>query len=352
MINNIEYFFDDVESCECVGEFVDEYVYDIEVDDETHTFIADNILVHNSLYFTYVPIMESCGYKGDGLEFILNIDKLFVKKLFNEWLELYSAKFGVKNLHDFELETIQKSALHIKKKHYINNVVWEDGIFFDNLSNLIPKGVEIVRRGSPPFIRGAHGEPQMEGIWKFIRYLFKDPDNVSIKDILKLLKELKREFIVAPIEDISMSVSLSNYNQKCIDDNKTVDCVKGAHFSVKAAALHNYLLNKNPEYKVKYDLLRGGNVKWYFCKHPLNDRFAYMRSFHPDEIVQKEKVEIDYDTLYEVSMLNIVNRFLEPIGLPHVSKRLSVLTSLFSGTQKLTPTVKDDEDPEIDFWDM
>ena len=98
--------------------------------------------------------------------------------------------------------------------------------------------------------------------------------------------------------------------------------------------------------------MRGGSVKWYFCKHPLNERFAYMRSFHPDEIVQKEKVEIDYDTLYELAMLNTVNRFLEPIGLPHVSKRHSVLTSLFSNVNQTKPLITDEDDETIDFWDM
>ena len=41
--------FEEIEFCELSGEFIDEYVYDIEVDDDTHTFMANDILVHNSL---------------------------------------------------------------------------------------------------------------------------------------------------------------------------------------------------------------------------------------------------------------------------------------------------------------
>jgi hypothetical protein len=33
---------------ECVGSFEDEYVYDLEVKDNSHTFVANNILAHNS----------------------------------------------------------------------------------------------------------------------------------------------------------------------------------------------------------------------------------------------------------------------------------------------------------------
>ena len=58
-----EYFFDDIEICECVGCFEDEYVYDIEMLDETHTFIANDILVHNSLYISYENLVKTIdGY--------------------------------------------------------------------------------------------------------------------------------------------------------------------------------------------------------------------------------------------------------------------------------------------------
>ena len=135
MINNdIEYYFDDIESCEMIGEFEEEYVYDIEVDDNTHTFIGNNILVHNSLYISFTPMINSSGFIGDDLAFILHMDRVFVKNMYNGWLDEYAAEFGVKNLHDFELETINRSALHIQKKNYINNVVYEDGIFYENLS--------------------------------------------------------------------------------------------------------------------------------------------------------------------------------------------------------------------------
>ena len=47
---DLSYQFEDIESVTLNGEFEDEYVYDIEVDDGSHTFIANDILVHNSVY--------------------------------------------------------------------------------------------------------------------------------------------------------------------------------------------------------------------------------------------------------------------------------------------------------------
>ena len=117
----------------------------------------------DSLYISFTPVIESCGFKGDELDFILHLDRVIIKKKYTEYLDVYAQQFGVKNIHDFELETINRSALHIQKKHYINNVAWEDGIFYENLSYFYPKGVEIVKSSTPPFVR--------ENIYEFLRYV-------------------------------------------------------------------------------------------------------------------------------------------------------------------------------------
>jgi len=304
----------------------------------------------DSLYISYTPIMESVGYSGNELKFLLHMNACFTQPLFNKYLDEYATKYGVRSLHDFELETINKSALHIRKKHYINNVVWEEGVFYEDLSHFYPKGVEIVKSSTPPFVR--------ENIWDFIRYLFKNPGNVSIKEILKMMKNLKKEFQLADIEDISMTTSLNNYEIKIMEDQNRMEAVKGAHFSVKSALLHNYLLNKNTKYKERYDLLQGGRIKWYFTKNDYTilqdnseknaNRFAYLRSFHPTEVTIKENVNVDYDLQFEKTFLSIANRFIEPIGLPEINKRLSVLNSLFSPKKKKIKIKKEEQEPDDD----
>ena len=322
----MEYYFDEVESCELIGGFEEEYVYDIEVNDDTHTFIANDILVHNSLYISYLPIIKSVGFTGNELEFILHVDKVFVKKLFKKFLDEYAEPYDVENEHDFELETINKSAIHLEKKHYINNVVWEDGIFYDSLSYFFPKGIEIVRSSTPSFVRGKN---QQGGIWDFIRYLFSNPDNLDIRNVLRLVKEQRKAFEMDDIENISMNTSCTNYDEKVVNDVTSIEVTKGSHFSIKAAAFHNYLLNKNSEYKTKYDMIKSGKIKYYYCNSSLNNVFAYMRSFHPYEITEKEGVIIDYEVQFEKCYLTLVNKFIEPLGLPMINKRLSVLNSLF-----------------------
>jgi len=62
---NEEYTIEEIDTIECIGDFDDEYVYDIEVDDDTHTFIANDILVHNSIYMKFEEVIESTDWEGD-----------------------------------------------------------------------------------------------------------------------------------------------------------------------------------------------------------------------------------------------------------------------------------------------
>jgi len=324
MIDNLYYEFDDVDTCECIGMFEEEYVYDIEVDDETHTFIANDILVHNSLYISYTPIMDSIEYDGDELQFILHMDSVLVKKMFNKYLDEYAAPYGVKSLHDFELETISKSSLFIEKKNYLNNVVWEDGVFHEDLSYFYPKGIEIVRSSTPVFVR--------ERIYDIINYIFANPKNIDMQKIQSIVATMKKDFSWKQydnIDAIAMTTSCTNYADRVIDDVNGVIVQNATHFGVKAAAFHNYILNKNSEYKTKYDMIKSGKIKYYYCNHPINNVFGYTRSFHPRELVEKEKIVIDIDTQFEKTVLTIVNRFLEPLGFPPMAKDLGFFTSLF-----------------------
>jgi hypothetical protein len=308
----------------------------------------------DSLYVSYIPVVDSLSFEGDKLEFILALDKIFLKKLFNGWLEEYAAKYQRKNIQDFELETINKNGLHLQKKMYINNCIWEDGIFYDDLTQIRPKGVDIVRSSTPPFVRGKKNKG---GIWNFINYLFLHPKDMDIREILAIMKDLKKQYMATDIEEISYKTTCSNYFTKVLDDQRKVDTVLGTHFGVKAAALHNFLLNRNAEFKSKYDLITSGNVKWYFIKdNAYNDRVAYKRSFHPVEVFEKEKIQCDYDRMFELSVLSIVNRFGRSVGLPEITKRLSVLNSLFGGN--MTQKIEDNQqilaelEEDDDNWDF
>lgn len=407
-MNNIEYIFDDVEYCEEIGVFNDEYVYDVEVDDDTHTFIANDILVHNSLFVSFKPAIENCEWKNllftnidsieedfvilskkspifnndrckgvisnfedsdemmdnllklldnknyliiadgslikdrklnksieDGeikseikwnwsneMDFIHGLDYLRYADYFKDCLEDYAKSYNVENKEDFELERISETIINLSKKKYIMNIIYEDGIPHDRLSYIYPKGVELVRSSTPAFAR--------EKIVDIVKYLFSHPDTFNIKELLKLVKTLRKEFELADIDDISLQSSCSNYEDKVLNDKKIpLSFVNGAHFAVKAAAYHNYLLTENKDLQSKYEFIKSGSkIKYYYCKNKnVNDIFAYMRGSYPIEFAP----DIDYDVQFSKSILTPINSIIEPLGMPTITDRLSVIMDIFSG---------------------
>lgn len=424
-MNNIEYIFDEIESCEEVGIFDDEYVYDVEVDDDTHTFIANDILVHNSLFVSFEPAIQHCEWRNivlsnidrfqkpfillenrqetktnntnclgifrevsemkdfliknkevqtviiDGyfvksrdinkdeelkellkdkrvvwnwnneLDFIQGVDFFRYGGYFKNCLEEYAESYGVKNREDFELERISESIINIAKKKYIQHIVYEDGIPFDRLTYIFPKGVELVRSSTPAFAR--------DKIVEIVKYLFSHPDTFNIKDLLKLVKNLRKEFELADIDDICMQSSVSKYEEKVLDDREKLNFVSGAHFAVKAAAYYNWLLHKEKSLQFKYEFIKSGaKIKYYHCKNKrMNDMFAYIRGSYPMEMAP----EVDYDLQFAKSILSPINSIIEPLGLPEITHRLSVVMDIFAsfGNEKKNDEIVGTQSND-DFW--
>jgi DNA polymerase elongation subunit (family B) len=255
-------------------------------------------------------------------DFIQGMDFFRYAGYFKKCLEEYAGSFGVENKEDFELERISESIINIAKKKYIQHILFEDGIPYERLNYIYPKGVELVRSSTPAFAR--------DKIVGIVKYLFSHPDTFNIKDLLKLVKQLRKEFELADIDDISMQSSCSNYEIKVLNDKTLpLQFVSGAHFAVKSAAHHNYLLIKNKEYQQKYEFIKSGaKIKYYVCKDKsVTDMFAYTRGSFPHEFAPP----IDFDEQFEKSILSPINSIIAPLGLPEITKRLSVVMDIFGG---------------------
>jgi hypothetical protein len=95
-----------------------------------------------------------------------------------------------------------------------------------------------------------------------------------------------------------------------------------------SSAHYNYLLSKNKEYQQKYEFIKSGSkIKYYVCKDKnITEMFAYIRGSFPIEFAP----EVDYDTQFQKSILSPINSIIEPLGLPEITKRLSVVNDIFS----------------------
>ena len=256
------------------------------------------------------------------LDYIQGLDHFRYGGYFKKCLEDYAGSFGVENKEDFELERISESIISLAKKKYIQHILYEDGIPYDRFNYIFPKGVELVRSSTPLFAR--------EKIVDIVKYLFTNSDSFNIKDLLKQVKGLRKEFELANIDDIAMQSSCSKYDDKVINDKVLpLEFVGGAHFAVKAAGLYKYLLHTNKQYADKYEYIKSGTkIKYFYCKNKANgDIFAYIRGSYPIEFAP----EIDYDLQFAKSILSPINSIIEPLGMPEITERLSVVMDIFSG---------------------
>jgi DNA polymerase elongation subunit (family B) len=291
----------------------------------------------DSNFFTLKPAMESCGWEGDPMEFMQIVSNHGLRKWFEGVLDKYASKFGVTNVQNFELEQVCKSIIFLGKKMYIKNVSWEDGSandknpawqrkgsFYDPETNLQAKGIDLVRSSAPLFARVKCKE--------VIKWFFKNPTTYNDRDLVRMIRELKEEFkMVAAtrIEDVSHSSSCSKYNENVIDDTTDLVVRSGTHYAVKAAGLHNYLLNQNGKYKSKYNLIKAGSkVKFYATTNPKNDRFAFIQGMYPREVAELH-APIDIDMQFDKSVLQLINRFNKVLGLSKLTPQLSFTLSLF-----------------------
>lgn len=288
----------------------------------------------DSLFICFEPALNGCDYSGTPQSFIEKIAKYRLEPMFKKKLDNYAKKYNVKNIQDFELENINESILFVAKKKYIKHTIWEDGRQYDRLSNIVPKGVDLIKRGTPKFAR--------DKVMDIILYIFDNSTTYNIKDLLKFVRDLKKEFEMTDIDDITQSTNINDYwstgkimdekTGKLIDgpgivnDKDQLVMAKGTYYTRKAAGLYNHLLYKHPELANSYARIENGTkVKIYPCIHELNDKFCYIYGSFPKEFAP----QVDYDELFEKTVSNAVNEYISALGLPKLNKRLKVVLSLF-----------------------
>lgn len=272
----------------------------------------------DSLFVSFFPGMQSCNWKGKPEDFIFTVNKHRLASYFNDVLDEYAKSFGVTNIQDFELERISESIIFLEKKRYVQNVIFEDGVPYNRLSYIYPKGVEMIKSSTPLFVR--------EKLMDLMKYMLDTQKDMSISELNKKIRDIKNQFKLADIETIASTSSLSDYDKWIINDQSTFEYRSGTPAHVKAAAFHNYLLNQNPTLKSKYNLIKAGNkIKLYPCKDQRNDAFAFSRGMFPKEFAPV----VDIDAQFEKTVLTIVNMFTDALGMPQLNARLTWNSSIF-----------------------
>jgi hypothetical protein len=114
-----------------VGQFQNEFVYDLEIDDNSHLFFANDICLHNSIYVRMEAIIQHLFKQKhvdwnnkENFEKIKDyVDNVFQKKLNDYCAEFICNKFYTDQKRiEFKREKLSAQAEYTAKKRYIVHV--------------------------------------------------------------------------------------------------------------------------------------------------------------------------------------------------------------------------------------
>jgi len=271
----------------------------------------------DSCYVTFDPVLKSCDYHGSQVEFILKIKELRLNSYLKKKFEEYAAKFNTKNLQDLELEKISYSAIMIAKKKYILDLAWKDpGVFINPQEKIKFVGVEIVQGSTPKFARKVLKE--------MMKMACQQGKKLQYSDVVKRLKEYKKEYVLQSPEDIAKTQALGDYEKYCLEDKKQIRLADKCPQNVRASAVYNHKI-LNSKWKTKYNTIKTGDkVKYYYTKDD-NGVFGFLPGNYPYEFA----LPVDYDLQFEKTIIEPFNRVLDAIGFNPVPGNLIYARSLF-----------------------
>lgn len=320
------YKIENIASIEKLDDFDDEYVYDIEVDD-THMFFANDILVHNSVYAEFGRV---CRFLGVPIEkqpkFCVDMWNFSLGPYMDDKYKKYAKKYNCdKNIQVLELEKLSDVTLYFAKKRYAMSECWkEPDIYLPYMSKVIYKGIEIVKGSTSSYAREC-----MEDFVKMVLNWYGSHDNhIPLEMLQEKLKKYKTLFNTKSPDEICSGSSISDYEKYILRDKEKLVIKEKCPAHVQAAGVYNFFLNKpeNKKYKVKYNLIKSADkIKWYYTTNPQYKVFGYL----PGEFPVEFNLKIDYDIMFEKTILSFCNKVLEICGYQPMTTQLCFTSELF-----------------------
>lgn len=287
------------------------WVYDIEVKDN-HNFIANDILIHNSLFVGLGKYIESnkelkedfdkLKTQKDKVKFILNICK-DLENIINDY------SFNViQNQHfnsqekeytiNWKQEIVCPSLLMVQKKKYGCWVVNEEGKSVDKIK---VTGLEIIKSET--------SKPLKAMLKDVMTSILKAESDDTIR---QKINDYKKELRTFNIEDLSSNITI-NLVDKYIGQNGPI---KGAPWHIKGVHAHRILIKKFG-LEDKYEEIVEGekNRVVYLLPNTFQFETLTYASKYPKELTC---VQPDIEKMIEKFFIKKIEMLLEPCGKTHI----------------------------------
>lgn len=310
-----------------IGNFNDEYVYDIEMSNN-HTFYANDLLVHNtdSNYISLEELISDLEsnhllpekYKNNIPQFYLDIDAFRLQDFIKQAYDQFASKLSSPNKQKFELEAAMYNTIFLAKKKYIGDLSYKEGAgILPRNKKLKITGVEIIQSSTPKFAR--------EELKKLLNFIFDTIDNFNMMNFLNEMNKIKLQFKEQHIDNISYSRSIGDYEKFILDDKNNFVIGSKCPIHVRGAGYHNHLVY-NSKVKDKYIKLKTSDkVKYYHTNDETCNVFAYAAGNYPYEVAPA----IDIDEQFFKCIIEPMNRFIDALDHQAVGKDMTSILALF-----------------------
>lgn len=343
---------DEIESIEEI-EYPEQDFYDVGMVDSPHTFFANDILVHNSVYMSAKPLLElETPTPADSIKYMIELSTEVAKGI-NQFYEYAIPLMFNLEKHRIKItpDVIAETALWVKKKRYAmlkvydmekgRKVIEKDG----SLGKLEVKGIDVVRTSFPARFRKFSSE--------LLNMILRKRSQKEIDDrILEMEKQIK----TLPVEEVAKNTSVNFVSRKG-DANYnpvgrkmfTIPVLKTPP-QVGAAMMYNDLLKKFGIQKQFEPIRNSQKIKWVYLRenpHALDYLAIKADGTDPDEIMELVNTYVDRKAMYERELKTKLMKFFAVMRWRYPSVTARIADSFFKPKEQPVPlSVLDNNDED------
>jgi hypothetical protein len=149
-----------------------------------------------------------------------------------------------------------------------------------------------------------------------MKLMLDEIDAPNSKKVLELMRQVRDEFMVAPIADIAINKNVKDLEKYCgsMSDYLANGMIypKGCPPHVKAAMAYNYVIQK---YKLQLQPISSGNkIRWVYTKKSEDTNAEVMGFIGAWPEVLNKMFEIDKDVQFEKNIPHKLEEFFDIYG--------------------------------------
>jgi len=288
---------------EKAGKFENEYVYDLEVEDDSHTFVGNNILLHNSIYVRLDSIIHRLfGTTKINWDDKVTFEKLktFIDTKLQEVLNKHVADYICDTFKtdqrriEFKREKISSEGEYCAKKRYVVHVRNNEGLDCNKFSYT---GVDVAKNELPDSIKKLLKEC-VEGM---IQYNW---DNTKFQDKINEIYKIYNEM---PIKEIAFIKNLNTPKEA----TGFLTSEKGAGVHARAAQYYNQIIEKLNLLKTNDKINQGDRFYYVYLKsgNKYGINCIAWKERYPKEF--EKLFEIDREKMFQKTIMSPLDDFIQ-----------------------------------------